>query len=406
MPRRPVNYDEALVPDYVLPDPLVCDDGSPVTTPHVWREKRRPEILHLFEEHVYGRAPGAPEIVSIATLCDGAVLHGTARRRELRVTFRGDRGVGSFDMLLYTPAHATKPSPAFLGLNFFGNQTVQFDPSIALSPRQTRDVASLGIIDGHATEASRGASAHRWAVREIIGHGYALATVHCADFDPDYDDGFQNGLHRLYDPPDPADRTSDAWATIAAWAWGLSRALDVLVSLPEIDANRAAAMGHSRLGKTALWAGACDERFAMAISNDSGSGGAAIFRRCFGETIGLGTDMVPYWYCSRFLDYCDDEDALPIDQHELIALMAPRPVYVASAEEDLWADPRGEFLSALNAGPVYRLLGADGLPVTEMPGLDEPVVGTVGYHVRTGDHDVTDYDWERFLDFADRHLTR
>ena len=406
MPQKPGNYDEALVPNYTLPDPLVCEDGSPVSTPADWHGRRRPEILRLFEEHVYGRAPGTPEIVGVQTLCDDQVLDGAARRRELRVTFRGDSGIGSFDLLLYTPSRGTGPSPAFLGLNFFGNQAVDADPAIAITSRRMRDVPSMGVVDGTATEASRGACSRRWAIRTIVERGYALATVCCADFDPDYDDGFRNGVHGLYDPQADGDRASDAWATIAGWAWGLSRALDVLIELPDIDGERVAVMGHSRLGKAALWASACDERFAITVSNNSGCAGAAIFRRRFGETIRLGSDMVPYWYCSRFRDYCDNEDALPIDQHELVALVAPRPVYIASAEKDLWADPRGEFLSAVGADPVFRLLGTEGFPATEMPRLDEPVVGAVGYHVRTGGHDVTDYDWERFLDFADRHFVR
>jgi hypothetical protein len=207
-------------------------------------------------------------------------------------------------------------------------------------------------------------------------------------------------VHGLYEQqPD-----STSWGAIAAWAWGLSRAMDYIETVSSIDSKKVIVMGHSRLGKTALWAGATDKRFAMVISNNSGCGGAALSKRVFGETVGSINVSFPYWFCKNFNKYNEKEELLPVDQHQLLSLIAPRPLYVASGEEDLWADPKGEFLSCVGASPVYVLLGEKGFPASEMPSANSPVVGSIGYHVRSGGHDITLYDWQQYLDFADLHL--
>lgn len=395
-----VNYDESKVPDYVLPQLL----GSGQGTVQTWEEQRRPELLKLCREQVYGRMPEGEVQVDFQIIDeDRSALGGRAVRRQVKARFSRNGKNAEMSILIYLPAEADGPVPLFLGLNFFGNHTIHPDDQIGISEAWVPN-HTLFCIDNHrADEVSRGVRTSRWPVERLLARGYGLATVYAGDIDPDFDDGFKNGIHALFQPAE--DGATDSWSTISAWAWGLSRAMDYLLGDPDVDAERVAVIGHSRLGKAALWAGASDERFAMVISNNSGCAGAALSRRRFGETVARINQSFPHWFCANFSQYNDKEDNLPVDQHQLLALMVPRPLYVASAVQDEWADPRGEYLSLYHASEVYRLYD----PETELPEVS-PAVNqplhrkALGYHLRSGDHDITRYDWERYMDFADHHF--
>ncbi|WP_020617403.1 hypothetical protein [Paenibacillus daejeonensis] len=361
-----------------LPNLLAWENGEQVASSVDWSPGRRDEILDLFREHVYGRAPvERPASMRLRTHETTDMMNGRAVRKTLSITYEGPGGQGELPFVLFVPKEATKPVPAFVLINNRG--TGLADPD-----RQR--------VEGF------------WPAELIVEKGYAAAVFQVEDVDPDEHDGFRNGVHGLFDSPDE-DRAGDAWGTIGAWAWGASRVMDALEADPAIDAKRVALVGHSRVGKTALWAGAQDERFAMIVSNNSGCTGAALSRGKKGEQIEHINKQFPHWFADNYKQYNGREAELPVDQHMLLALIAPRLLYVSSATEDAWADPASEFLSLVAAEPVYQLLGHEGLGTDVMPEPDVPISGeTCGYHLRTGDHDLTTYDWQCFLAFADARL--
>jgi len=361
-----------------LPDPLLTLGGKQVTTTAAWQTERRPEVLELFRKHIYGRAPvGRPAGLKFEVI-DSAddAMGGKATRTQVKITWRGPGGEGGLRLVLFVPHGAKKPAPCFL-LICNRPAAENIDP--------TREVKSPF-----------------WPAEEIVARGYAAAAFFNGDVAPDKHDGFKSGVFAIYDT---APRPADAWGTIAAWAWGASRALDYLETNPSIDGRRVAVVGHSRGGKTSLWAGAEDERFAMVVSNDSGCTGAALARGKTGERIRDINRVFPHWFNENYKSFADREGELPLDQHMLAALIAPRLLYIASASEDSWADPKNEFLTGVHASPVYRLFGNQGLAGTTMPAADAPLHdGHIGYHLRTGKHNLTEYDWAAFMDFADKHL--
>ena len=376
--RRPnFIFEESKVPPYELPDALRFADGRAVTTPRQWRE-RRAEILESFRSQMFGRAPAKPQQLSFDVVEENrSAMDGSATFKRVAIISRHEGRGHRFEMLLFLPNARKTPAPVFLLLN-------------------NRDPAKN-------TDATRQVKSEFWPAEQIVARGYGTAVIQNNDLAPDVKAGttFRDGVIRLFEGGRD-DRPADAWMAIAAWAWGASRALDYLETDAGVDAARVAVVGHSRGGKTALWAAAEDERFAMAVSNNSGSCGAAISRRRFGETIAL-THTNPHWFCDNFKRYHDREDELPFDQHMLLGLIAPRALYVTSATEDLSADPRGEYLALAHASSVYALLrGHPPIAPGDMPPADTPIrSGPRGYHIRSGPHDLTSYDWKNFCDFAD-----
>ncbi|MBR4672932.1 MAG: hypothetical protein IKP00_00560 [Victivallales bacterium] len=411
-PDRPFGAypcDESIVPDYTLPDPLLKADGTRVTTAQEWMNHQRAAILDIFKKYEYGEIIPNPEILWFEQLTrrDDA-LDGLAIRKEIRIHVGMANGrTTAFDMLLYLPQGAeSHPVPAFLGLNFKGNHATTTEEDVHPTGLDMQDNADEATVREH-----RGIQASRWCFKETISRGYASATICYHDIFRDQVGHAQESIFRLFYDQVVMEQVNETYTPIGAWAWGLSRGFDCLAAQAGILQGSIAVHGHSRLGKTSLWTGAIDQRFAMVISNDSGCCGGALHRRKYGENLSQHfqshlNHKVPVWFVNKLDEYLWREENLPFDQHELMALSAPRPLAIATATDDQVADPRGEFLAAKAASEVYRLFGSKGLPADEMPVPDLNITGDISFHYRTGKHDQTPQDWAHYLDLADIYLAK
>jgi hypothetical protein len=367
------NYYEDKVPNYTLPVILTSKDGLEIASSDLWNKIRRPEILELFRKNIFGRVPDTKYSETFKLLnFDSSALEGTATQKEILISIESGGKLLSFNLTLFTPNNVKQPVPSFLLI----------DPwfSESNTPRWKQ-------------------KGNYWPVEEALARGYGMAIFDASQLDPDNFDNFKNGIHAILDKN---PRPDDAWGTLAAWAWGASRCMDYLVTDRNVAADKIAVVGHSRAGKTALWAGAEDTRFAMVISNESGAGGAALARRRFGETVARLNSSFPHWFCTNYNKYSNNEVALPVDMHMLLALIAPRALYIDCADEDLWGDPHGSYISLYNAVPVFKLLGWNSSIPESMPPLNKQVIsGRVGFHIRDGVHNMLLKDWSWFMDFAD-----
>jgi hypothetical protein len=371
--KNAFNYEESQVGSFDLPDPLATLGGRS-RNPKAWAA-RRAEIRELFRQHVYGRSPGRPEQLRFEVIeRNERAMEGAATLERIAVLSTQQHRTHRFELTVFLPNSSRGRAPLFLLLN-------------------NRPATN--------TDATRGEKSGFWPAEQVIARGYGIAALQVGELAPDDKDRFREGVIRLFEGSSEGARPGDAWAALAAWGWGASRAMDYFVTSPRIDASRVAVVGHSRGGKAALWAGAEDERFALVISNESGEGGAALTRRNYGETLARITESFPHWFAGNYRAYAGRVASLPVDQHLLLSLIAPRALYVASADEDLWSDPRGEFLSVAHTSPVFALWGDRAIEPAAMPALEQPLIsGRRGYHIRRGPHNLTPYDWDRFVDFA------
>lgn len=386
-----------------LPDPLEMFDGGRVTNKEQWVEKRRPELKALFQYYMYGFTPPAPDNMKFTVEREDArAFDAKATLKEIAISF-GPPDTPKIHLLLVVPNNRKGPAPVFVGMNFNGNHTLLKDPAVRL-PTEWVPAGAPGVKDNRATDAGRGAVIDASALDQSIARGYAVATFYCGDVDPDRPDvreGVQPHLRKKGEAPWPHD-----WGTIAAWAWGVSRAVDYLRTDKDIDKDRIAVVGHSRLGKAAIVAGAFDERIALVIPLQAGCGGTAPSRTRSpdAETVKIINTHFPHWFDGAFKEFNDQVDKLPFDQNCLAVLVAPRPLLYANATEDKWANPQGQFEMLRSADAVYRLLGAGGLETKEMPEVGKLSDGVLGYYIRPGKHSMTRGDWKVFLDYADKRL--
>ena len=396
-PAIPVNYDEALVGAYTLPDPLLLANGKKVRDSATWYKQRRPEILRLFEANMHGRSPGRPGAMTFDVFDKGTpALDGKALRRQVTVYFSADKSGPKMDMVLYLPAGAGKPAPLLLCLNFSANSNMIDDPGIKPGEVWSREKKKV--------PASSGRSFGKLKIDPFLDKGFGVAAIYYGDIEPDFPGGAPYGIRGLFLKSGQTEPGPDEWGAIGAWAWGLSRAMDYLETDNGVDAKRVAILGVSRLGKTVLWAGAHDTRFAMVIASCSGEGGASLSRRNYGETIKHLNTNYGYQFSGNYKKFGDHVDQLPVDAHMLLALIAPRPVYLQTGDEDRWSDPKGEFLAAVAAEPVYKLLGNRAWARTRCRAAGKPIMHTIGYHMHAGKHGTVPSDWDQYLKFMEMHL--
>ena len=394
----PVNYDEDKVGTYTLPDLLVTTKGVRVRDTATWMGVRRPEILRLMETIQFGRAPGKPAKVTVDRFDTGTVaLGGKAIRRQATLYLTDDRSGPKAELLSYVPADAKGPVPLLLQISFSPNANVVVDSGIKPGEMWNREKKRV---------PAPASAAGRVDVLPFLASGIGFATLYYGDIEPDFDGGIPFGIRGRYLKPGQTQFEPDEWGAIAAWAWGLRRVMDHLETEPAIDAKRVALLGSSRLGKTVLWTGATDQRYAVILASVSGESGAALSRRNYGETVRHMTDSSRYDYqfARAYQSYGDRVNELPFDGHMLISLIAPRPLLLQTGSRDLWSDPKGEYLAAVAASPVWKLFGKEGLAVDHYPAPGEPVLSTLGYSMHEGRHGVLPYDWPIFLKFLEKHL--
>lgn len=389
------NYSEEKVAPYTLPDPLTCFNGERVSTAETWWKQRRPEILEFYRAEIYGRVPpNAPKVSWEVVETDPNARDGKAVMKRV-VGRMGERQDGPrMNLTVHLPNKTDGPVPMLLSITFgFG----------AGGPAVGKAVGATVKADAPKNKAP--VPPRFDFLGEVLSRGWGFASLGYTDIQPDRADQWSQGVVGLTLKEGQTRPAPDEWGTISAWSWGISRSIDFLESEKAVNPKQIAITGVSRLGKTVLWAGAQDERVAAVFSVVSGEMGAALIRRDWGETLDDMAQNFPWQFAGNLQTWVGRWNELPVDQHMLIALCAPRPVYVNGGLTDQWSDPKGEFLAAAAAGPVYRLLGKSDVGATDVPPLDAPLTtGSLAFHYHSGGHMAVPADWRAFLDFAERHF--
>jgi hypothetical protein len=375
-------------------------DGKPVATKKDWFKKRVPELKELFQHYEYGYFPTPPKIKSSVDYTNKNLFDGKATLKLVTISL-GKKSAPQLHLMLVVPNERAKPAPVFLGLNFSGNHSLVDDTNVPL-PDAWMNGKYAGVKNNRATDESRGKQAATWSIEQTIDRGYAVATIFAGEIQPDVTNA-TTGVRSVFHGSKNRD---DDWGTIAAWAWGLQRAIDYLEKDSSIDAKKIVVVGHSRLGKAALLAGAFDERIALIIPLQAGCGGTSPARGKIGESVKSINTHFPHWFDAEFKKFNDQPERLPFDQHCLIALCAPRPVLLSNATEDIWSNPEGQFEMLKAADEVYRLVGVEGVASTQMPEVGKLMNSNLGYFIRPGKHSMTKLDWSAFLDFTDTHFRK
>lgn len=376
--QEEAHYDESKVPDYELPNILETSEGDPVSTLNEWRYLRRPEIVGIFAEHVYGQMPQHFDSIEFTVVSENvSALNGTAIAKEVDITITRNGNSIPIRLNLLIPNDAEKPVPVTLLMNHRGPENMD----ITLESKEDF-----------------------WPAETILQRGYAAAVYSVGDVaDDDPDTYTEDILKTLYPEQIGQD---DGMMALSAWGWGAVRIMDYFETDHDIDQQKSMLVGHSRGGKSALWTGANDERWGIIVANESGAVGAALSKRKFGETVEIINNGFPYWFTPNFEAFNQNESEMPFDQHMLLATIAPRGVYITAAEDDEWADPKGMYESLLHASEVYESIYGISIPLSDrMPAINNPTDNShAAYHIRDGEHDLKIYDWVQFLNFADRHF--
>lgn len=387
------NYDESEVPAYTLPDVLISFDGNRIKTVSEWEENRRPELINFFEQNMFGEVPTPSSSIEKSFKIiskDTTILDGLCTRKDVLIILKNELGKITMPLVLFVPNKLTAAVPVILLANGSDIKRNGLDLDSPQSFGKTRNGIPL---------------------HQLMTRGIGVATLDYQAFGIDRGNSegkVSGGITNLFFKPEQEFTKENEWGMIAIWAYALRAGMDYLETDPDVNPKQVATLGCSISGKVALWAAATDTRFGMALLSTAGHGGDAIWRRQFGETLENMCKYLPTWVCRNANKYAKNINEMPVDQHCLLATIAPRPLYVATAQHDLWADNKGQWIGTYNAAPAFKLYSKEvAFKSPERPPINKPIIeSAIGFHVRSGVHGLELYDWEQFMKFIEFHFMK